>query len=61
MLQFEELRLRLLGHEDALKDLADALGLEKMKKDPLVTTIAAAVPTSIGFTEEKRKDYVKQV
>ena len=33
MLQFEELRLRLLGHEDALKDLADALGLEKMKKE----------------------------
>ena len=32
MLQFEELRLRLLGHEDALNDLADALGLEKMKK-----------------------------
>lgn len=33
MLQFEELRLRLLGHEAALKDLADALGLEKMKKE----------------------------
>ena len=33
MLQFEELRLRLLGHEDALNDLADALGLEKMKKE----------------------------
>ena len=33
MLQFEELRLRLLGHEDSLKDLADALGLEKMKKE----------------------------
>lgn len=29
MLQYEELRLRLLGHEDALRDLADALGLEK--------------------------------
>ncbi len=34
--------------------------LEKMKKDPLVTTIAAAVPTSIGFTEEKRKEAGKQ-
>ena len=34
--------------------------LEKMKKDPTVTTIAAAVPTSIGFTEEKRKEAGKQ-
>ena len=34
--------------------------LEKMKKDPLVTTIAAAVPTSIVFTEEKRKEAGKQ-
>lgn len=33
MLQFEELRLRLIGHEDALIDLADALGLEKIKKE----------------------------
>lgn len=34
--------------------------LEKMKKDPTVTAIAAAVPTSIGFTEEKRKEAGKQ-
>lgn len=33
MLQFEELRLKLLTHEDALNDLADALGLEAMKKE----------------------------
>lgn len=33
MLQYEELRLRLLSHEDALKDLADALGLDKMKEE----------------------------
>lgn len=33
MLQYEELRLRLLGNEDSLKDLADALGLEKMKEE----------------------------
>lgn len=33
MLQYEELRLRLLGSEPALKDLADALGLEKMKEE----------------------------
>ncbi len=33
MLQYEELRLRLLGNEDALNDLAEALGLEKMKEE----------------------------
>lgn len=33
MLQFEELRLQLLSHENALNDLADALGLEKMKEE----------------------------
>ncbi|MBR0542297.1 MAG: peptide chain release factor 2 [Clostridia bacterium] len=33
MLQYEELRLKLLSHEDALNDLADALGLEKMKEE----------------------------
>ena len=34
--------------------------LEKMKKDPTVTTIVAAVPTNIGFTEDKRKEAGKQ-
>ncbi len=34
--------------------------LEKMKKDPTVAAISAAVPTSIGFTEEKRKEAGKQ-
>ena len=33
MLQFEELRLELLSYEDKLKDLAEALGLEKMKTE----------------------------
>ena len=33
MLQYEELRLRLLSHEDALNDLADALGLDKMREE----------------------------
>ena len=33
MLQFEELRLQLLGHEKALKDLSEALGLQKMKAE----------------------------
>lgn len=30
--------------------------LKKMKADPLVTTVVAAVPTNIGFTEDKRKE-----
>ena len=33
MLQFEELRLELNSYSDKLKDLAEALGLEKMKKE----------------------------
>ena len=33
---------------------------KKMKKDPTVTTIVAAVATNIGFTEEKRKEAGKQ-
>ena len=32
MLQFEELRLELASYEDKLKDLAEALGLQKMKE-----------------------------
>ena len=33
MLQFEELKLRLVAHEEELANLADALGLEKMKNE----------------------------
>ena len=33
MLQYEELKLKLLSHEDELSNLADALGLEKMKNE----------------------------
>ena len=33
MLQFEELKLRLIAHEEELSNLADALGLEKMKNE----------------------------
>lgn len=33
MLQYEELKLRLIGHEDELTNLAEALGLEKMKSE----------------------------
>ncbi len=34
--------------------------LKKMKADPTVTTIVAAVPTNIGFTADKRKEAGKQ-
>ena len=30
MLQYEELRLRLINHEKTLDDLSEALGLDKM-------------------------------
>ena len=33
MLQFEELRLELLGYKDKLEDLAEALGMKKMQAD----------------------------
>lgn len=33
MLQFEELRLKLLGYEDKLKELKEALGLEDMRAE----------------------------
>ena len=33
MLQFEELKLQLISHEEELSNLADALGLEKMKSE----------------------------
>ncbi len=34
--------------------------LKKMKSDPKVATVVAAVPVCIGFTEEKRKEAGKQ-
>lgn len=34
--------------------------MDKMKKDPKVVTIVAAVPTNIGFTEDKRQEAGKQ-
>ncbi len=34
--------------------------MQKMKNDPTVVTIVAAVPTNIGFTEDKRKEAGKQ-
>lgn len=37
-------------------DLTCEFLMEKMKRDPMVTTIVAAVPTNIGFTEEKRRE-----
>ncbi len=33
MLQFEELRLELMGYEDKLTDLAEALGMKKMQEE----------------------------
>lgn len=37
-------------------DLTCEFLMEKMKRDPMVTTVVAAVPTNIGFTEEKRRE-----
>lgn len=49
MLQFEELRLRLLESEDSIKDLAEALGLEEMKNEVAELEKQAAQP---GFWDD---------
>ena len=47
------------GGEDYGSMTCDYL-LKKMKADKRVVTVVAAVPTNIGFTEEKRKEAGKQ-
>ena len=49
MLQYEELRLRLISHEDELKNLAEALGLEKMKSEIALLEEQAA---AAGFWDD---------
>lgn len=49
MLQFEELRLRLLESEDSVNDLADALGLDKMKEEVNELETQSAAP---GFWDD---------
>ena len=44
MLQYEELRLKLLGLEPELNDLADALGLDKMAREVAELEMKAAEP-----------------
>lgn len=44
MLQFEELKQALLNEEDALSDLADAMGIEKLKEEVLRLEEQAASP-----------------
>ena len=50
---------RILTGENYDTIVCDYL-LEKMKADPKVVAIVAAVPATIGFTEEKRKDAGEQ-
>ena len=49
MLQFEELRLTLLESEKPLKDLAEALGLEKMREE--ITALEAEAARD-GFWDD---------
>jgi len=44
MLQYEELRLELTGMEDDLKDLADALGLDRMANEVAELEMKASEP-----------------
>lgn len=41
-------------------NLTEEYLMKKMKADSAVTTVVAAVPTNIGFTEDKRKEAGKQ-
>ncbi len=49
-----------LGGGESYGDLTCDFLLKKMKADPKVVTLAAAVPVCIGFTPEKRKEAGKQ-
>ena len=49
MLQFEELRLTLLESEKPLKDLAEALGLDKMREE--IATLEAEAAQD-GFWDD---------
>ena len=44
MLQYEELRLRLINHEKTLDDLSEALGLDKMKEG--IRTVIVGKPNA---------------
>ena len=53
MLQYEELKLRLLSHEDELANLADALGLEKMQKEIAILEEAEAISQAADNLPDK--------
>ena len=55
MLQFEELKLSLQGLEPELKDLADALGLEAMRKEILELDQKATAPDFWDDMENSQK------
>jgi peptide chain release factor 2 len=55
MLQFEELRLSLQGLEPELNDLADALGIETMKKEILELDQKATAPDFWDDMERSQK------
>ena len=55
MLQFEELKLSLQGHEPELKDLADALDLEAMRKEILELDQKATAPDFWDDMEKSQK------
>lgn len=48
------------NEEEDYEVLTNHYLLDKMKQDPAVVAVVAAVPTNIGFTEEKRKLAGKQ-
>ena len=58
MLQFEELRLELASYEDKLVDLADALGLQKMKTEVEELEAETAKDGFIAAPERSQRDHI---
>ena len=57
MLQFEELMQKLRNQQPELKDLADALGIERMKNEIAELDMRAAEPVEKPFLSHSSETY----
>ncbi|MGN0494087.1 MAG: PCRF domain-containing protein, partial [Acutalibacteraceae bacterium] len=55
MLEFEQLKLRLEGNETELRDLKDAIGYDRLKKEIDELELKAAAPGFWDDTENSQK------
>ena len=61
MLEFEQLKLRLEGNEAELRDLKDAIGYDRLKKEIDELELKAAAPGFWDDTENSQKILQKTV